>query len=295
MMTRKIISGVLFLALTVVIWFLFIRDYDFRVKFSVETLPDIALATFKTWQTTQDGTLIGIDYDQNTVEEQYILKGKKIHVNWRFTFNGDSITTVYAAFKSEDDPIWSRIRSLFDQDIKSQASYLARDFFSKLNEHLAKIRVDVIGLEVMKEMDCLCVPLQTDQLGKAMGMMANYSFLSDYLIENEIEVIGNPVVEVVNWDESEDILAYNFCFPVRLFQQIEHPVFIRRTFPETEMLKAEFFGNYISSDRAWYALIAYAERNNIAILKKPIEIFYNNPNFDKNEKDWKAEVLMPLN
>jgi len=46
--------------------------------------------------------------------------------------------------------------------------------------------------------------------------------------------------------------------------------------------------------RAWYALINYAKKNNIEIEKKPVEIFYNNPNFGGNELDWKAEIYLPI-
>ena len=59
-------------------------------------------------------------------------------------------------------------------------------------------------------------------------------------------------------------------------------------------LKATYNGNYITSDRAWYALLEHAERNAIKVSETPIEVFYNNPNFGGDELQWNAEIFMPL-
>ena len=59
-------------------------------------------------------------------------------------------------------------------------------------------------------------------------------------------------------------------------------------------IKATYNGNYITSDRAWYALLDYAEKNDILIDKKPLEVFYSNPNFGGDELLWEAEIFMPI-
>ena len=64
--------------------------------------------------------------------------------------------------------------------------------------------------------------------------------------------------------------------------------------PAKKALMAIYNGNYITSDRAWYALLDYAEKNEIPITGLPLEIFYNNPNMGADEKNWKAEVFMPF-
>ncbi len=55
-----------------------------------------------------------------------------------------------------------------------------------------------------------------------------------------------------------------------------------------------FNGNYITSDRAWFSLIDYDEKNSYEIVALPLEVFHNNPNMGSNEKDWKTEIYMPL-
>ena len=59
-------------------------------------------------------------------------------------------------------------------------------------------------------------------------------------------------------------------------------------------LIAIYNGNYITSDRAWYALLNYADKNNISVDALPIEIFYNNPEMGGNALLWKTEVYLPL-
>ncbi len=67
-----------------------------------------------------------------------------------------------------------------------------------------------------------------------------------------------------------------------------------KQFNSVKALKAIYNGNYITSDRAWYALLDKAEGKNIELAKTPIEVFYNNPNFGGNELLWKAEIFMPI-
>ena len=59
-------------------------------------------------------------------------------------------------------------------------------------------------------------------------------------------------------------------------------------------MKAIYNGNYITSDRAWYSLHDYANKNNIKIEENPTEIFHNNPNMGGDELKWKTEVFIPI-
>ncbi|MEH6777641.1 MAG: AraC family transcriptional regulator, partial [Maribacter arcticus] len=62
----------------------------------------------------------------------------------------------------------------------------------------------------------------------------------------------------------------------------------------TKGIKAIYNGNYITSDRAWYALLRYAKTNGLNVAPNPIEIFYNNPDMGGNSLNWKTEVYLPL-
>jgi len=90
-------------------------------------------------------------------------------------------------------------------------------------------------------------------------------------------------------------LSYNFCNPIIRSEKLpNHPdIEYKRIFGKNA-LKAVYHGNYITSDRAWHALLDYAKENNIPVEKKPIEVFHNNPNMGGNELKWTTEVFMPI-
>jgi effector-binding domain-containing protein len=73
-----------------------------------------------------------------------------------------------------------------------------------------------------------------------------------------------------------------------------HPDLNYKQIPATRALKAIYNGNYITSDRAWYTLLDYAEKMKEEVTPLPLEVFHNNPNMGGNELQWKAEIYMPL-
>ena len=66
-----------------------------------------------------------------------------------------------------------------------------------------------------------------------------------------------------------------------------------RLYPK-KALKAIYHGNYITSDRAWYALMDYAEKNGIEVVPEPVEVFFNNPNMGGDALNWTAEIYLPI-
>lgn len=152
-----------------------------------------------------------------------------------------------------------------------------------------------MGEEELFTSFCACVALNTAPEDKARGMMANYSLLNSFLVENGVTLNGLPFVEVENWDIKANRLTYNFCYPIVRSEKLpNHPEISYKRIFSKKTLKAIYNGNYLTSDRAWYALLDYAQKNNIAVENKPIEVFYNNPNMGGDELNWKTEVYMPL-
>jgi len=41
-------------------------------------------------------------------------------------------------------------------------------------------------------------------------------------------------------------------------------------------------------------LLDYAESHGIVVDKKPLEVFYSNPNFGGDELLWEAQIYMPI-
>ena len=164
-----------------------------------------------------------------------------------------------------------------------------------LKDHTQKFKVKIIGEEELPSTYFAYVPLKLTQFQKARGMMRNFSYLTNEMVANQVQLNGPPIIEVTNWDMENDSLHYNFGQPIIRSERLPVGTDIKykRIFPK-QALKAEYNGNYITSDRAWYALLDYAKKHNIEVEPTPIEIFYNNPNMGSGEEQWKAEIYMPI-
>ncbi len=125
--------------------------------------------------------------------------------------------------------------------------------------------------------------------------MQNYSLLSNSLVEHDLELNGKPVVVINEWDQKNDRIQYDFCYPIVKPDSLpEIPYISYREIEGGRAIKAVYNGNYISSDRAWYALLDYAKNEKLEVEPTPFEIFFNNPSMGGNELSWRAEIFMPL-
>ena len=115
------------------------------------------------------------------------------------------------------------------------------------------------------------------------------------LIDNGVEFDGFPMIEITEWNQVNDSIYFNFGRPIKRSEKlpIGTDIEYKRIFRK-KALKAEYNGNYITSDRAWYALLDYAEKNNIEVEGTPVEVFHNNPKNEGNQLKWKAEIYLPI-
>ena len=126
-------------------------------------------------------------------------------------------------------------------------------------------------------------------------MMRDYTYLSNSIVNSGLQLDGPPLIKIIDWDQEKDRIRFNFCFPV--LQQVslpELPEIQYVSIKPNKVLKAEYYGNYQTSDRAWYALMDYADKNNISVSKLPVEVFYSNPTIGGDAMQWKAEIYMPI-
>ena len=164
-----------------------------------------------------------------------------------------------------------------------------------LKDHTNKIKVTLLGEEDIPSKYLAYVPIKATQFQKAGGMMQNFSYLTNELYTSGVQLDGPPMLEVTQWDMENDSLYYNFGQPIIRSEKlpIGTDIQYKRLFSK-RALKAEYNGNYITSDRAWYALLDYAKKHNIEVEPHPVEIFYNNPSTGAAELTWKAEIYMPI-
>jgi effector-binding domain-containing protein len=293
---KKISAIIGFVLAGFLLWYFIIKPYDYLVTFKVKTSAGTINQTIKLWNTSI-ANLNPVKQENIANLSQQIEVNDSIHnYKWSISSVNDSISKVNVYVTDKEHSFANRISIPFGTtDFEKRIEYSVTDFIAKLKEHLKKIKVTVAGIDTTRSTYAAYISMKGLQIEKARGMMQNYSLLTSILSAENITMNGTPFVEITNWNTQNDSIAYNFCFPVIKSDSL--PVDSRIQYKQyngAKALKATYNGNYITSDRAWYALVDYAENNDIKIDKKPLEVFYSNPNFGGDELQWKAEIFMPI-
>ncbi|WP_108422623.1 GyrI-like domain-containing protein [Flagellimonas amoyensis] len=293
---KKVFISVPILLLVLLLWYLFIKPQDYQVSFKAKAIPGTIYETVKAWNMGFD-SVVPLQFESPTHFEQTIVVNDSVHVyEWDITPIHDSLSEVTVNIKDLDHSLKNKVSVPFsDTDFEKGTRKTLIQFNGFLNDHLKDFKVSIVGEAELFSSFCACVALKTTPENKARGMMANYSLLNSFLVNNGVTLNGLPFVEVENWDIKANRLVYNFCYPILRSEKLpNHPDITYKRIFGKKAIKAIYNGNYITSDRAWYALLDYAQKNNIAVENKPIEVFYNNPNMGGDELQWNTEVYMPL-
>lgn len=294
---KKTFVGIFIFLLLILAGYLFVYPYDYVVRFEANTFPGTINQSIKLWHKT-----VGVPGSQITQEDlnhlqQKVQAGDSTHIyQWKIEPLTESTSRIVVGIKDPDHSIANRFLVPFtDAAIETSAVAHVRKFMEDLNAHIDLFKVHIDGEAELPSTFYAYVNLQTSQHGKAGGMMKNYTFLSSLLSSNKVAMNGPPMIIVKEWDRERDSLDFNFCFPIIRSERLpRHPeVQYNRIFPK-RAIKATYNGNYITSDRAWYALLDYAEKEGLQVEETPVEVFYNNPNMGADELNWKAEIYLPI-
>lgn len=294
---KNILKTLVAILLIGLIGYFFIYPYDYIVRFEANTFPGTINQSVKLWhdQVGVNGT--GVMSDGILELEQWVQAGDSVHLyQWEIEPITDSTSRVVVKIKDRDHSLLNKLLVPFGQTaIEASSTAKLSQFLQQLNDHIDLFKVRVVGEAELPSTFYAYVDLETDQHGKAGGMMNNYQLLSDILLSGGVNLNGPPMIVVDYWDRETDSLKFKFCFPIIRSDQLpQHPeIKYKRIFPE-RAIKAIYNGNYITSDRAWYALLRYAENNGLEVEETPVEVFFNNPNFGGDAANWKAEIYLPL-
>jgi effector-binding domain-containing protein len=279
------------------LWYFWLKPQDYMVRAKVNSITGTVNQTLKSWSNTLQ--------DSNTMAQQgglahlrqRISFGDSIHqYDWYISPLTDSTSKITVDIKDREHSFMNRLKIPFmETDLEKRAKRTVMDFLTTLKEHEESIKITLMGQEELPAVPCACVNVKGPQSQKAKGMMENYNFLSDVLAKNNIPLNGLPLIEVNHWDMEKDQLDFNFCYPIvetAVVPNIKNMIF--KNLKATRGLKAVYNGNYITSDRAWYALLDHAKALGITVENKPLEFFFNNPNMGGDALRWKTEVFLPI-
>ncbi len=293
---KKISAIVGFLSVGFLLWYLIIKPYDYLVTFKIKTTAGTINQSIKLWNTSIENSRPIQQENLKNLTQQIIIKDSTYNYEWSISSLNDSISKVSVYVTDIDHSFANKISIPFGTtDFEKRTQNTITDFIEKLKEHLSKTRVSEVVVDSTRSTYCAFIPMKGLQIEKASGMMQNYSILTSVLSAENIEMNGTPFVEITNWNTQNDSITYNFCFPVIKSDSLpKDPRIEYKQYNGVKALKALYNGNYITSDRAWYALLNYAENHDIVVAKKPLEVFYSNPNFGGDELQWKAEIFIPI-
>jgi effector-binding domain-containing protein len=294
---KKTLFGILIALAVLLSGYLFLYPYDYVVRFEADTFPGTINQSIKLWHRGAGVEGTEIIQDDLYHLEQMVRAGDSVHrYRWTIEPLTDSTSRITVKITDPDHSFKNKLQVPFtDAAVEKSAVRHVKDFANDLNDHLKLFRVRIEGEAELPGTFYAYANLKTSQHGKAGGMMDHYMLLSDLLAGNQVTLNGPPMIVVNEWDRETDSLDFNFCFPIIRSDRLpNHPdIDYKRIFPK-KALKATYNGNYITSDRAWYALLDYAEKHGLEVDDKPVEVFYDNPNLGGDALRWKAEVYLPL-
>lgn len=295
---KKFLIGLGTVLILALVWYLFLKPSDYIIRFKASTFPGAINQTLKLWDTSLD-TVQGIQQEGEDLTElkQTLRFSDSTHVyHWKINPITDSTAQVVVGVQDIEHSLMNKILVPFsDTDFEKRSRKTVREFMENLKQHEENFRVNIIGEVDFQSKYIAYIPLKVAQFQKAGGMMKNVSYLSGELFTNGVQLDGLPMVEITHWDRVNDSIYYNLAQPIVRVENLPQDTEIKyKRIYGKRALKAEYFGNYITSDRAWYALMDYAQRENIAVEPIPIEVFHNNPNSGGDAMRWKADIYLPL-
>jgi effector-binding domain-containing protein len=215
---------------------------------------------------------------------------------WDINSVNDSVTSVSVGIKELNSSIYNRLTApFFSTNFKKTQIQKITDFRNGLNKHTENFKIKIDGEGASEEVFVAYLNLQSVLQEKAQTMIRNDAVITGFLQQNNIKIVGKPYVEIQNWNLDKETLDFNYCFPVdKNTKLIENDVVKFKTIPASKGLQATYFGNFRTSDRAWFAILDYAKSHNLKLTNKPLEHFLANPFNGGDELTWETKVIIPF-
>ena len=299
---RKLSLLVLVALLIGLCWYLFIKDYNYRITFKTPHAPGTvysALSEMRALKTDDVDSIYVSDKKPFEFIAFNMHYGDSVfNINWKIKRVNDSLTRLTGSIKDLKNSLKQNILIPFKQtDFIKRNVKLSYGLMNGLLDHKEEYKVSLASDSIVKvpSQYCAYISLESDIYQKATTMMSNISLIMSYIKGNEIPITGDPFVKVREWDVKSSKIKYDFCFPIKKPDSLPPTKTIKfRNTEEFMALKAIFNGNYRLSDRAWYELIDLAEQRGIEVDPRPFEIYRNDPHSGGNELEWIAEVYLPV-
>jgi effector-binding domain-containing protein len=298
---KKIIIGFSALLSLFLVWYLVIKETDYCISFKVKAATGTVFQGIQEWSVLQ----LEKEKENYTILEkrnfdfikQEMKKGAvQMQYTWDIISINDSVTKVNVGIKDINHSWYNKLTApFFSTQFKQEQIKKITDFKKGLSEHLKNFKVRIDGEGTSEETFVAYISLKSVLQEKAQTMIANDAIITGFLFHNKIEIVGKPYVEIVAWNHDNETIDFNYCFPIdKNTKIIQNEVVKFKTIAAIKGLKATYFGNFRTSDRAWFALIDYAKANDLKLENTVLEHYMDNPFNGGVESEWQTQIIIPF-
>lgn len=283
------------------VWYLFIKESDYCISFKVKTATGTVFQGINEWSATRlssnkESYVILEKKNFGFIRQEMTDGNNKMEYTWDINSINDSVTSVSVGIKEFNHSIYNRLTApFFGTSFKKNQIKKITDFRAGLNRHAESFKIKIDGEGTSEEVFVAYINLKSVLQEKAQTMIMNDAIITGFLQQNNIKIIGKPYLEIQNWNLDKETLDFNYCFPIdKNSKLIENDYVKFKTISAVKGLQATYFGNFRTSDRAWFALLDYAKRHDIKLRKKPLEHFLANPFNGGDELTWETKIIIPI-
>lgn len=289
------------------VWYLFLKKYDYEFHTTARNTPGAVFSEISEWKkftapnSPDDIEILSREPFNSIVQKVNIDSTSYIEINWDIEEVNDSVTALKVLVRSNRNEVnnrWDIINpfgnSIYIDTLKEKLTA----FQYKLRNQKLSYKVKVED-EIVESPAPVCVC--SSSLGiavsqKAAEMVKRIDFLENYVLDRDLKLNGFPFVKITRWDRDQDVIDFDFCFPVAKTIGLDETAEVKiRSLESSPAVKAVFNGNYRLSHIAWFELLYQAEQRNLETTGLPLEVFHNNPKTEEEDPVvWKAEIYLPL-
>jgi effector-binding domain-containing protein len=281
------------------IWYFLLKDYHYQVSFTSSQPPGILFHHILDWDNykldNKEITLVSKNKYSEVI--QRVRSGDSSFLyRWQIAKNYNNETELTAFITDEKNGFAQKLKVPFgNNDFLKESIKNVRSVAEAFKLNSEYYDVHSITDTVFQPTYCAYLTMESTVNKKATTMSRGIAVIMEYIKNNDIPLNGDPFLEVTEWNEENETIRFNFCFPIKQLDSMPfHPSVQFKTTKELKGIKAEFNGNYRISDNAWYYLIEHAEKNNMAVKRLPFELYLNDPHAGGDPLQWKAHILLPL-
>jgi effector-binding domain-containing protein len=298
---NKFIIGFSLLVSGFLIWYLFVKENDYMISFTVKAASGTVFQGINEWsairlEKEKENYKIVSKNNFDLIRQRMIKGNSQMEYTWEMVPVNDSMTRVNVSIKELGHGLYNKITAPFwNTPFKVSQIDKIKSFKDGLNDHISKFKYKIDGIGSSKEEFVAYISLKSVLQTKAQTMIGNDGLITGFLQTHNIKIKGRPYVEVIKWDFEKETLDFNYCFPIDKNTKIIADTDVKfKTIPAMKGLKATYFGNMRTSDRSWFALLDYAKKNGYELNNKPLEHFLANPFDGGDELTWETQVIIPF-